>query len=80
MDYDEAKVAETILALLHLNAFRDGPEIRAWKGFDWKALNSLHDQGLISDPRSKAKSVVLTDEGARRAAEVFTRLFGPPND
>jgi Domain of unknown function (DUF6429) len=74
--YDEGKVAEMVLALLHLNAFRDGPSIRAWKGFDWAALDALHEQGYISDPKSKTRSVVLTDEGAQRARELFERHFG----
>jgi len=32
---------------------------------------------LISDPKSKAKSVILTDEGRKRSDELFTKLFGP---
>jgi hypothetical protein len=74
--YDEDKVAEMVLALLHLNAFRDGPIIRAWKGFDWDALDRLHERGYISDPKSKAKSVVLSADGVRRAQELFERHFG----
>jgi hypothetical protein len=36
----------------------------------------LHERALISDsdPRSKAKSVALTDEGARLAEQFFTEL------
>jgi hypothetical protein len=64
------------LALLHLNAFRDGPVTRAWKGFAWDALDRLHAQGYISDPKSKTKSVVLSDEGARRAQVLFEQHFG----
>lgn len=76
MDYDEAKVAEVVLALLHLNAFSDGHGVvRAWKGFDWEAMNRLHEQDMISDPKSKAKSVVLTEDGVRRAEELFHRYF-----
>ena len=76
MDYDAAKLDEVVLALLHLNAHSDHGVTRAWKGFDWDTLDRLHAQGLISDPKSKAKSVVLTDEGARRAEELFRRHFG----
>lgn len=75
MEYNEEKVAEVVLALLHLNAFSDGPVLRAWKGFDWDAMNLLHECGWISDPRSKAKSVLLTEEGARRAEELFNHYF-----
>jgi len=64
------------LALLHFNAHTDHGVTRAWKGFDWDTLDRLHALGFISDPKSKAKSVVLTDEGARVAEELFRRHFG----
>jgi Domain of unknown function (DUF6429) len=76
MTYDVAKLDEIVLALLHLNAFSDRGITRAWKGFDWDSLNRLHARDLISDPKSKAKSVVLTEEGARLAEELFRRHFG----
>jgi Domain of unknown function (DUF6429) len=76
LDYDAAKLDEVVLALLHLNAHSDHGVTRAWKGFDWDTMDRLHAQGFISDPKSKAKSVVLTDEGARRAEELFRRHFG----
>ena len=59
-DYDEDKIDEAVLALLYLG-LHDVNEYggRAWKGFDWSAMNRLHAKGLISDPRSAAKSVVL---------------------
>lgn len=41
--YDENKVDEVVLALLHLNAFRDRGSVRAWKGFDWGCLDRLHE-------------------------------------
>ena len=75
MDYDTTKVDEVVLALLHLNAHTDHGSTRAWKGFDWDAMDRLHTQGFISDPKSKAKSVALSDEGARRAEELFRRYF-----
>jgi hypothetical protein len=73
------KIDEAVLALLHLTSFTEGSGefqvTRAWKGHDWEALNRLHANGWISDPVSKAKSVVLTLEGKRRAEEIFGRLF-----
>ena len=45
------------------------------KGHDWKALNRLYEKGFISDPVSKAKSVVLTPEGLARGRELFEKLF-----
>jgi predicted transcriptional regulator len=76
MEYDVTKLDEVVLALLHFNAHTDHGVTRAWKGFDWDILDRLHAQGFISDPKSKAKSVVLTDEGARVAEELFRRHFG----
>ena len=39
-------------------------------------LNRLHERGWISNPVSKAKSVIMTDEGARQSRELFERHFG----
>ena len=73
MEYDRDKVDEMVLALLWLTPAGDG---RAWKGHDWDALDRLHAKGYISDPKSKAKSVVLTEEGERLSRELFARHFG----
>lgn len=75
MDYDKQKVDEMTLALLYLVMHGKRGEERAWKGFDWETMNRLHEKGFISDPRSKAKSVQMTMEGAERAAELFQRYF-----
>jgi hypothetical protein len=72
MEIDTEKVDEAVLALFYLT-LHDGT--RAWKGFDWDALNRLHAKGLISDPVSKAKSVFLTDEGLRASERLFNELF-----
>jgi hypothetical protein len=45
------------------------------EGFDWRALDRLHEKGLIADPAGRAKSVILTDEGRRRAEMCFRALF-----
>ena len=73
MELDTNKVDEAVLALLYLG-LHDGA--RAWKGFDWDAMNRLHEQGYITDPRGKAKSVVLTEEGLERAKTLLEKLFG----
>lgn len=75
MEIDRDKIDEAVLALLWLTLH---DERRAWKGFDWEALERLHARGLITDPVNKAKSVVLTDEGLRRAEELFRALFTRP--
>jgi Domain of unknown function (DUF6429) len=80
MDYDEDKVDEIVLALLSLTMFRDAWTTRAWKGYPWEAMDRLHAKGYISDPKSKAKSVHVTDEGVERARELFARHFGRGSD
>jgi hypothetical protein len=62
-------------ALLHLTTFEDKPRLRAWKGHDWGALNRLYQKGYISDPATKAKSVLLTEVGAKRSQELFEKYF-----
>lgn len=74
--YDERKVEDIVLALLHLNAFKERYGWRAWKSFDWDAMERLYERGLIGDPRSKAKSVPLTDEGVALAEQLFQAHFG----
>lgn len=72
MEMDTDRIDRAALALLYLG-LHDG--CRAWKGFDWAALDRLHRQGLISDPVGKAKSVVFTEEGLREAERLFGQLF-----
>ena len=45
------------------------------EGFDGDTLDRLHAQGFISNPKSKAKSAVLSEDGAWRAEEFFRRYF-----
>jgi hypothetical protein len=75
MAIDLDKIDDTVLGLLWLTLH---DENRAWKGFDWGALNRLHQKGLIADPVNKTKSVVLSEEGLRRAEELFKALFTRP--
>ncbi len=49
--------------------------MRVWKGHDWDALDRFHQKGQISNPASKAKSVVLTNEGSDEAERLFKKLF-----
>jgi hypothetical protein len=72
MDYDHDKVDEVVLALMVLGLHDGG---RAWKGFDWDARNRLHEKGFISDPVSKAKSVILTERGESEAWRLFKEYF-----
>ena len=72
MDIDTDRIDDTVLALLLLG-LHDGA--RAWKSFDWDAMDRLHTKGLIHDPVGKAKSVVLTLEGLARSEQLFQELF-----
>ena len=80
MDYDEGKVDEMVLALLYLTTFRDKLEVRACKGLDWDSLNRLYEKGYLSDPRSKAKSVMLSQEGEQLSEELFRKHFGKADE
>ena len=80
MDYDKDKVDDMVLALLWLTTFEEkqfGQIVRrAWKGHDWDALSRLHKERFIDNPVGKAKSVSVTDEGAKRSEEFFRQFFG----
>ena len=74
-EIDEEKVDEAVLALLYLTTFRDKTGCRAWKSQNWDSLDRLHQKDYISDPATKAKSVVLTEEGAKRSQDLFEKYF-----
>ena len=78
-DYDLALAGEFVLALMAFEIHDGG---RAWKGYPWEVLTHLYEKGLISDPKTKAKSVVLSEEGEARAREAFgqfrPRVTTPP--
>jgi hypothetical protein len=69
---DTEKIDEAVLALLLLGLHEHD---RVWKTFDWDALNRLHVNGLIADPRGKAKSVRMTEEGRARAEALLAQMF-----
>jgi hypothetical protein len=71
-DPDTDKIDGMFLALLYLTLH---DYHRAWKGFDWDALNRLHEKGLIEDPKNKNKSVAFTDQGLAKAERLFHRHF-----
>ena len=72
MNIDTAKIDEAILALLRLGR-HDGD--RAWKSFNWDAMNRLYDRGLITNPMTKARSVVFTEEGLQASERALRKLF-----
>jgi hypothetical protein len=77
MELDTDKIDRAVLALLSLGR-HDG--YRTWKSFDWEAMGRLHEKGFISDPVGKAKSVLLTEDGARESELLLRTLFGRSPD
>lgn len=76
MDFDCDKVDDMVLALLFLTTFKSQGAVRAWKGHDWDAMERLYSKGCISDPKSQARSVQMTEEGAVRSRQLFEKYFG----
>ena len=75
MEFDNEKVDEMTLALLYLTTFKDRTGLRAWKSHSWQGMDRLHESGYIYEPATKAKSVMLTDEGAERSKHLFEKHF-----
>ena len=73
MEYDDKLIEEAVLALLATFSFDDG---NTWKGYDFEVMNRLHEQGFISNPVNKNKSIWLTTEGLERGRQIADRLFG----
>lgn len=73
MDYDDRLIEDAVLALLAAYSSDKG---NAWKGFDFEIMNRLHEQGFISDPVNRNKSIWLTTEGMERGRQLADQLFG----
>ncbi|UPG93884.1 DUF6429 family protein [Luteibacter aegosomatissinici] len=72
MSIDTAAIDDAILALLQLGLHEGN---LSWKGYDWDALERLHQRGLIANPANKSKSVILTGEGLAESARLFNEHF-----
>ena len=73
MEYDDKLIEEAVLALLTTFSSDNG---NAWKGLDFETMNRLHEQGFISNPVNKNKSIWLKAEGLERGLQISDRLFG----
>lgn len=73
MEYSEDKIDEVTLALMFLSLDEDG---RAWKNFDWDAMNRLCEKGFLENPRNNNKSVLLAEEGIQECERLFRKNFG----
>ena len=72
MKLDQDKIDETVLAVLLLTLH---DERRVCKGIDWDVLDNLHRKRYISNPKNKAKSIVLSEEGLKKVEGFFEKLF-----
>jgi hypothetical protein len=72
MHMNTERIDDAILALLYLGLHE---RYRAWKAFDWDAMERLHQKGFISNPVGKAKSVQFTDAGLAESRRLFESLF-----
>lgn len=70
MELDTDKLDDAALAILSLT-LHDGR--RVWKGLDWAITDRLHEKGLIEDPVGKSKSLVLTEDGVKRAERALAK-------
>lgn len=76
MNYNLEKIDEVVHALLYLTSFSENDYHRTWKGQDWAVLSRLHEKGYISNPKSKSKSVVFSEEGFEKLKILFQKYFG----
>lgn len=73
MEYDDKLIEDAVLALLATFSSDNG---NTWKGYDFEIMNRLYEQGFISDPVNKNKSIWLTEEGLEKGRQTAGRLFG----
>jgi hypothetical protein len=74
----EQKIEELTLLLIAFTSWKEkisGIDITcAWKGYDFDILNELTEKGYIRGSK-KSKSVILTDEGFKKAGELIKKYL-----
>ena len=75
----ENLIEKLSLALLYLTSWNENRHgeprcLRAWRSYDWDALDALQDADLVRF-RYKAKSAYITEAGAE-SGEQLVELFG----
>ncbi|MEM1143641.1 MAG: DUF6429 family protein [Pseudomonadota bacterium] len=74
MDYNEDAVDDATLALMFLTLTHG--ETATWKGYDWETTQRLHEKGFLENPRTRNKSIGITEEGVARCKKLFIEMFG----
>ncbi|MDB6042271.1 MAG: hypothetical protein JWM63_822 [Gammaproteobacteria bacterium] len=72
VNIDTEKLDRAALALLYLDLHEGS---RTCKGLDWEVMRRVREKGYITDPVTKAKSVLFTEEGLRESQRLFQALF-----
>lgn len=70
---------DLVLFLLYIYSWKENVAgklcvTRSWKGYDFDTLDSLSMKGYIGSSR-KAKSVIITEDGLKRAKSLRKVLF-----
>jgi hypothetical protein len=69
---DPSKIDEAVLAMLYLSVHNGH---WAWKAVDKDATMRLHARGLLKNPSTTARAIILTDDGLEEARRACERLF-----
>ena len=77
LEFDTDKIDEMALAILYFGMHRDRSGVYAWRGLAWEIMDRMFEKGWISDPKSKAKSVGVSEETEALAAELARKYFAP---
>ena len=82
MKYNQDKVDEMTLALLFLVTTEATKDFgaRAGRTFDSATMKRLHEKGWTDDPKTKAISIQVTEEGFEKSRELFMEYFGEEAD
>ena len=79
---NEQAIENLTLLLIALTSWKEkisGIDItRAWKGYDFNILDGLTEKGYISGSK-KSKSIILTDEGMKKAGELIKKYLKQEN-
>lgn len=73
--FSSKKIEDAVLALLYASSTEEHGMRWAWKNYDWAITDSLFEKGLIDNPRSGKKSLILTPEGVAKARALADSLF-----